>query len=128
MTDEVIRAPLRGFVRAAGALGAVGVALGAFGAHGLRDRLPPSLLEVWKTAVLYHLLHAVALLAIAASGRPRRGVRVAAWAWMVGIAVFSGSLYALALTGRPLWGAVTPVGGVAFIAGWAAVFVTALDA
>jgi uncharacterized membrane protein YgdD (TMEM256/DUF423 family) len=113
-------------IRLAGALGFLGVALGAFGAHGLRDRLPPGMLEVYKTGVLYHLLHAVALLAIALGAEPGpsgHSARVArpravATLWAAGIVVFSGSLYALAITGVTALGAVAPVGGLLLMAGW----------
>jgi uncharacterized membrane protein YgdD (TMEM256/DUF423 family) len=103
----------------ASAMGASGVALGAFGAHGLRQVVAdPHLLEVWDTAARYHLLHAVALLALASGGG--RGV----WAprlFTLGIAIFSGSLYLMALTDARWLGAVTPLGGLALIAGWVAV-------
>ena len=98
----------------------VGVAFGAFGAHALRNRLEPALLQTWHTAVLYHLLHALALFALGLYARSTGAdVRVGGWLLFGGILVFSGSLYALALTGiRPL-GAITPIGGVLFLAGWA---------
>ncbi len=99
------------------------VALGAFGAHALRARLAPEMAEVWRTAVQYHAWHALALLAagLALDQHPgSTGLAAAAWLFAAGIALFSGSLYLLALTGlRPL-GAVTPLGGVAFLLGWAA--------
>mgnify|MGYP001627442641 CR=1 FL=1 len=98
-------------------LSALGVALGAFGAHGLRDRIEPALLQAWNTGVLYHLVHALALVALGLAGA-RGARRRGALLLLAGIALFSGSLYAMALTGfRPL-GAVTPVGGVLFLAGW----------
>ena len=100
----------------AGVAGASGVAAGAFGAHALRDSLSPDLLEVFDTAARYHLVHAAALLAVAAL--PGRFATAAAWCFAGGIVLFSGSLYALALTDERRLGAVTPVGGVAFIAGW----------
>lgn len=102
-------------------LAALGVALGAFGAHGLRDRVEAALLQAWNTGVLYHLVHALALVALGLAdgipeGRNRR--RRGATLLLAGIVFFSGSLYAMTLSGfRPL-GAVTPVGGVLFIAGW----------
>jgi uncharacterized membrane protein YgdD (TMEM256/DUF423 family) len=98
------------------------VALGAFGAHALRARLAPDLQAVWQTAVQYHAWHALALLAVGLLllVRPEAGVGVAGWLFVAGIALFSGSLYALALTGVRGLGAVTPVGGVAFLAGWLA--------
>jgi uncharacterized membrane protein YgdD (TMEM256/DUF423 family) len=107
----------RGLLLAAALLGAAGVALGAFGAHGLRARLDARALEVWETAVRYHLLHAAALLALALSPYAP-ALRGAGWLLALGIALFSGSLYALAL-GGPRWlGPITPLGGLAFIAGW----------
>jgi uncharacterized membrane protein YgdD (TMEM256/DUF423 family) len=102
-------------------LGLLGVAAGAFGAHALRDALTPELLDIWKTAVLYHLVHAVALLAAASAANrwPSRASTAAGWLFFAGIIVFSGSLYALSLTGLRGLGAVTPIGGLAFLAGWA---------
>jgi len=94
------------------------VALGAFGAHGLRERLSPSMLEVYRTGVLYHLIHAVALLAVALGADRLARPRAVAALFTAGIVVFSGSLYALALTGTRGLGAVTPVGGLLFMAGW----------
>lgn len=108
------------WIRIAGILGFLGVALGAFGAHLLKSRLSPDLLAIWQTAVLYHLLHAVALLALALYGRSSGAdIRVGAIAFTAGILIFSGSLYALALSGVRVLGAVTPLGGLAFLAGWA---------
>ena len=103
----------------AAALGAAGVALGAFGAHGLRARLDARALEIWETAVRYHLIHAVALLALALSPHAAQ-LRSAGWLFAAGIAAFSGSLYLLALGigPRALLGPVTPLGGLAFVAGW----------
>lgn len=103
-------------IRAAGVTGALAVALGAFGAHGLKQVVTdPHLLEVWDTGARYHLIHAVAMLAIA----DRPGVPVlTSRLWLAGIALFSGSLYTMALTDLRWLGAVTPLGGVCFIAGW----------
>jgi len=101
--------------------GAAGVALGAFGAHALKARLAPDLLAVWQTAVQYHLWHALALVAIGAVAihlPASAPLRWAGWLMVAGIALFSGSLYVLALSGVRWLGAVTPFGGVAFIAGW----------
>jgi uncharacterized membrane protein YgdD (TMEM256/DUF423 family) len=106
-------------IRLAGVLAFLGVALGAFGAHGLRERVSPAMLEVYRTGVLYHLVHALALLAVAlGAGKLARPGAVAVL-FTAGIVVFSGSLYALALTGARGLGAVTPVGGLLFMAGWA---------
>ena len=98
------------------------VALGAFGAHGLRARLSPDMLTVFEVGVRYHMYHALALLAVGwAAGRwPGGAVHAAGWLFIAGTVVFSGSLYLLALTGQRWLGAITPLGGAAFIAGWAA--------
>lgn len=100
--------------------GALGVAAGAFGAHGLRARLSPEMLAVFETGVRYHLVHALALLAAAwaASRWESHAFSAAGWLFVAGIIIFSGSLYALALTGVRGLGALTPFGGAAFIAGW----------
>lgn len=115
------------WIRIAGLVGGVGVALGAFGAHGLKDRITPPLLEVYRTGVLYHLLHAVALLGVAVAGRRLKLGHVTRWAFLGGVVVFSGTLYALALTGIGWLGAITPVGGLAFIVGWTALFVGGIN-
>jgi uncharacterized membrane protein YgdD (TMEM256/DUF423 family) len=115
--DSMIDARARGLLLAAALLGAAGVALGAFGAHGLRARLDARALEIWETAVRYHLLHAVALLALALSPQAP-ALRGPGWLFVAGIALFSGSLYALALGGPRALGPVTPLGGLAFLAGW----------
>jgi uncharacterized membrane protein YgdD (TMEM256/DUF423 family) len=96
------------------------VAAGAFGAHALRTRLPPDLLAVFETAARYQMYHALGLLAVAwAVGRgPGPLVPWAGWLFVAGTVLFSGSLYALALSGMRWLGAVTPIGGVAFLAGW----------
>jgi len=102
-----------------GLAGASAVMLGAFGAHALRGVLDAQGSELWHTAVSYHFWHALALV-LAAFTTPGRARRVAMAAFPLGILVFSGSLYALAL-GAPRWfGAITPLGGVAFIVGWLA--------
>jgi uncharacterized membrane protein YgdD (TMEM256/DUF423 family) len=99
-------------------LGALGVALGAFGAHGLKQLTTEQrLLDVWDTGAKYHLIHALAILLVALHpARPQ----VPGWLFTAGIVVFSGSLYMLALTGKGWFGAITPIGGVCFIAGWIA--------
>jgi uncharacterized membrane protein YgdD (TMEM256/DUF423 family) len=108
------------WLRIAGALGFLGVALGAFGAHALRSRLSPEMLAVWQTGVLYHLLHAAALLALALFAKSSGAdVRWGAIFFVAGIFLFSGSLYALSLSGLRVLGAITPLGGVAFLLGWA---------
>ena len=109
-------------------LGAVfaflGVALGAFGAHALRDRLSADMMAVYQTGVQYQMIHALALVALGA--QERVSGKVTGWLFLVGIVVFSGSLYALALSGVKAFGAVTPLGGVAFLAGWVVLAVNAL--
>jgi uncharacterized membrane protein YgdD (TMEM256/DUF423 family) len=105
----------------AGAIfGATGVMLGAFGAHGLKSRVGPDVLQIWETAAKYQLLHALALLATAwaAERWPGAWTNAAGWLFSAGIVLFSGSLYALVLTGVRTLGAITPLGGLAFIAGW----------
>lgn len=106
----------------AAALLFLAVALGAFGAHALKARLTPDLQAVWQTAVQYHAWHALALLAtgVLLLARPDARVGLAAWLFVAGIVLFSGSLYAMALTGARGLGAVTPFGGAAFLAGWLA--------
>ena len=107
--------------RAACVLCGLAVALGAFGAHGLKERLTPEMLATFEVGVRYHFYHGLALLALTlAPGRlwgSPWAVR-AGLAWIVGIAVFSGSLYLLSITGMKWLGAITPIGGVAFILGW----------
>ncbi len=116
--------PQRSILIAAGLLGFTGVALGAFGAHGLRDLLEPAgRMDIWKTAVLYQLIHAVAMLALAGWSDP--AARKIGWCWIAGVLLFSGSLYGLALGGPKILGPVTPLGGVALLAGWAWVAVSA---
>jgi uncharacterized membrane protein YgdD (TMEM256/DUF423 family) len=103
-------------------VGASGVVLGAFGAHGLKARVAPEMLEIWETAARYQILHALALLATAwASERwPGSATTTAGWLFLAGILIFSGSLYALVLSGVRVLGAVTPLGGLCLIAGWLA--------
>jgi uncharacterized membrane protein YgdD (TMEM256/DUF423 family) len=101
---------------AGAALGALGVALGAFGAHGLRTFLPAEALGWWQTGVQYQMWHALALVALGLAGRPE--TRLPALLLGAGAAIFSGSLYLMALTGARWLGAVTPAGGLLMIAGW----------
>lgn len=107
---------------------AAGVGLGAFGAHGLRDRLPTDLLAVYQTGVLYHLVHGLgALLAAVLAASPcGRRARAAGWVFLIGIVLFSGSLYVLAVTGVRWLGAITPLGGAAWILGWLLLAASAL--
>jgi uncharacterized membrane protein YgdD (TMEM256/DUF423 family) len=114
---------------AIGALsGGLGVALGAFGAHGLRARLAADLLATFETGVRYQVYHALALLAVAwaVTRWPGSLTTAAGWFFVAGTVVFSGSLYLLAATGLRWLGAITPLGGVAFIAGWICLAVAAL--
>lgn len=103
-----------------GALNAVvAVAAGAFAAHGLRERLDARALEVFETGARYHMYHALAIIAAGlVASSAGRGAQTAAWIFQIGIVLFSGSLYALALSGVKGLGAITPVGGLAFLAGW----------
>ncbi|MDH3685046.1 MAG: DUF423 domain-containing protein [Myxococcales bacterium] len=107
------------WLASAAVLGAIGVTLGAFGAHGLRDRLTPEQLGSWQTAVEYHLLHSVALLALALyASAAERSIGITAGLWTAGIVLFAGSIYGLVL-GGPRWlGPVTPLGGLCLILGW----------
>ncbi|WP_116367873.1 DUF423 domain-containing protein [Parahaliea mediterranea] len=106
-----------------GALAAMlGVVFGAFGAHALRGRLDDYAMGVFETAVQYHFYHALALVAVGllALHQPQSTLlKPAGWLFVIGLALFSGSLYVLALSGTKWLGAVTPLGGLAFIAGWA---------
>jgi uncharacterized membrane protein YgdD (TMEM256/DUF423 family) len=112
--------PARTIVIAA-LLGLTGVAAGAFGAHGLRDHVDAHALEVWATGARYQQIHAVALLVVGMTGGPWTRARgLAAVLLTVGMLVFAGTLYGLALGGPKILGAITPLGGLALIAGWAA--------
>lgn len=108
------------YSKSSAALGALGVALGAFGAHGLKQTLDLNQTAgIWQTASLYHLLHSVALLSICSrSPIPK----LTFWCFSIGILIFSGSLYALALTNIKPLGAITPVGGLLLIGGWLLLF------
>ena len=106
----------------------VAVMLGAFAAHGLKGKLPPDLFDVFEVGARYHMYHALALLgtAWAVTRWPGPAATTAGWLFVAGTVLFSGSLYALAVTGiRPL-GAITPLGGVCFLAGWIALVVAAV--
>lgn len=97
------------------------VALGAFGAHALKARLTPEMLAVYETGVRYQMAHALALLAVAwaITRWPGNTILAAGWLFVAGTVLFSGSLYVLSLSGVRAWGAVTPLGGVAWLVGWA---------
>lgn len=107
--------------------GAIGVAAGAFGAHALRARLEPRMLEVFETGARYQMYHALALIAAAwvAQRHPGTPVTVAGWLFVAGTVLFSGSLYAMTLTGVRALGAITPLGGVCFIVAWVLLAVAA---
>ena len=113
-----------GIIALGAVLGALAVAIGAFGAHGLQGRVTPELLAVFEVGVRYQMFHALALILLGlfagreASSTLPVGVAPAAVLFLFGVVVFSGSLYLLVLTGARWLGAVTPLGGVAFIVGW----------
>lgn len=102
-------------------LAGLSVAAGAFGAHGLEDRIEPRLLDAFATGARYQMSHALALLAVAwaVTRWPNAGLEHGGWLIATGVVVFSGSLYLLALTGAGWLGAITPIGGVLMISGWA---------
>ncbi|MBK7831954.1 MAG: DUF423 domain-containing protein [Gemmatimonadetes bacterium] len=110
--------------------GAVSVGAGAFGAHALRARLEPRLLEVFQTGAQYQMYHALALVGVAwvASRWPGALSTASGWLFVAGTVLFSGSLYAMALTGVRALGAITPLGGVCFIAGWVALALAVMRA
>jgi uncharacterized membrane protein YgdD (TMEM256/DUF423 family) len=120
------------WLRIGATLGAVAVVAGAFGAHALKDRLDAPSLEVYTTATHYHMYHALALLAVGLLGAHGKTLgiagQVAGWGFLIGIMVFSGTLYALAVTGMKWLGAITPIGGVSLIVGWIALAVAARSA
>jgi uncharacterized membrane protein YgdD (TMEM256/DUF423 family) len=97
---------------------ALAVGLGAFGAHGLRDRLDAYSLGIWEKAVFYHFIHSLGILIASLMPRSSPVSNGACWALAAGVLIFSGSLYTLALTGVRSLGAITPIGGLCFIAGW----------
>jgi len=116
------------FLAAAALAGAVAVILGALGSHALGDRLDDDLLRVYHIAVDYQFWHALALLATGLwlQWRPHPALKLAGWAFLFGLIAFCGSLYVLAFSGIHLFGAITPIGGLAFIIGWLAMFRAAL--
>jgi uncharacterized membrane protein YgdD (TMEM256/DUF423 family) len=110
------------------ASGCIAVAAGAFGAHALRARLAPEMLAVFETGARYQMYHALGLLAVAwaATRWPGTAAQWSGWLFVVGTVLFSGSLYALALSGARWLGAITPLGGVALLTGWICLLVAAL--
>lgn len=119
--------PALPWLRVTAVSGFLFVALGAFGAHALREVLSTAAVETWGTASLYHAIHTLALglVVLFLRNAPTRALRVAAWSFLSGVLLFSGSLYLLAVTGIRILGAITPLGGVAFLAGWVALFIAA---
>jgi len=105
----------------AGFMGFVGVALGAFGAHGLRDKLSTEMLSIYKTGIFYHLIHSVAMLAVALMNNTK--FYKSALIFFTGIIFFSFSLYLYAITGNTTFAIVTPVGGIFFLIGWLLIIV-----
>lgn len=120
---------IRVFLTIAAILAGLSVAGGAFASHALRDKLSDRALEVFEVGVRYQMYHALALLLVAVlmsrTESPPASLTAAGYAFMVGIAIFSGSLYALSLSGVKWLGTITPLGGVAFIVGWACVAISA---
>jgi uncharacterized membrane protein YgdD (TMEM256/DUF423 family) len=118
---------MRTWIAVGAGLAFLAVAAGAFGAHALRSRVAPDLLAVFETGARYHMFHAIAvvLVGLVAAGKPGPLLAPAALCFVAGILLFSGSLYALALTGIRALGAITPLGGLAFLAGWALLAVAA---
>lgn len=108
----------RTFLLLASVFGFFGVALGAFGAHGLKKILSPEMLLIFETGIRYQMYHAFAILAVALFADKYPALKYAGRLFGIGIVLFSGSLYVLALTGIPMFGAVTPFGGICFLAGW----------
>ena len=108
---------------------ALGVVIGAFGAHGLRSSLDAYSLGVYETGVQYHFYHALAILGVAFATRDFSSslIPLSGWLFLLGIILFSGSLYVLSLTGKRWLGAITPLGGLAFLAGWVCLALGALQ-
>ena len=122
----------KGFLKTAAILGLLAVALGAFGAHGLKNYVSSQAVATFETAVRYQFYHVFALIAVGFLYKEFKAVKIAGWFFIIGILLFSGSLYALAFgeaavqPGFKWLGPVTPVGGLSFIAGWAMLFVALL--
>jgi len=117
------------FISLAGLSGFLAVGLGAFGAHGLKSRLAPEMMMVYETAVQYHFYHTLALLGVgilSLHANDHSALRYGGWAFVCGIVIFSGSLYVLSISGVKWLGAITPVGGLAFLIGWLCLAYTAL--
>jgi len=117
------------FITIASASGFLAVVCGAFGAHALKNRLPTDLMAIWQTAVQYHFWHTLALLGIGillTQGAHSKWLTASGWLFSAGIVIFSGSLYILALSGMRWLGAITPVGGVLWLAAWSCLFYAAV--
>lgn len=114
------------FIAIGAVLGFLSVALGAFGAHALRDKLSADMLSVYDKGVVYQMYHALGLLAVGILGHLAVGhqqlLTVAGWLFFIGVVLFSGSLYILSLSGKRTFGAITPLGGLCFLGGWALLF------
>lgn len=125
---EVERTEGKGILATGAILAGLGVAAGAFGAHLLKAKLGPENLEVWRAATTYQMYHALALLFVGRmlTRHPSRLLRAACWLFILGIVIFAGSLYVLALSGNRAAGAATPVGGGFLLAGWACLAVEML--
>ncbi|MCG6133713.1 MAG: DUF423 domain-containing protein [Nostoc sp. LLA-1] len=117
------------FVSIAAVFGGLSVAAGAFASHALREKISERSLEIFDTGARYQMYHALALLLVALlisrTESPQPALVASGWLFIVGIAIFSGSLYALSLTGVKILGAITPIGGAAFLAGWGALAIAA---
>jgi uncharacterized membrane protein YgdD (TMEM256/DUF423 family) len=109
---------MRSLAQAGAVMAFLSVAFGAFGAHALRERITPDMLATFQTGVQYQAMHALAILMIGLAAKPGKAPRAAGWLMFNGTLFFSGSLYLLALTGLRWLGAITPIGGVFFLAGW----------
>lgn len=118
------------FIGSAGVSGLLAVAIGAFGAHGLKGKISADMLAVYSTGVQYHFYHTLALLAVAlfmSATAPSRWLSLSCTFFLIGIVAFSGSLYWLALGGPKWLGPITPLGGLCFMVGWVMVFIQALS-
>lgn len=117
------------FLAIAAILGGLSVAAGAFASHALREKLSERALQIFETAARYQMYHAIALMLVALllsrAEFPQPSLIAAGWAFIIGVAIFSGSLYALSLTDIKVLGAITPLGGAAFIAGWGCLAIAA---
>lgn len=122
---------IRIFLALAAISGGLSVAAGAFASHALREKLTERALEIFETAARYQMYHAIALLLVAlllsSASLPQPSLVAAGWAFIIGIAIFSGSLYALSLTNIKVLGAITPLGGAAFLVGWGCLAYAALS-